>query len=79
MPTALRVDGFRFFFYSEEGLEPPHVHVEAAERRAKYWLTPIALVWNDGFRSGEQKTIEDILSCNIDLLLEAWNARFAAE
>jgi hypothetical protein len=25
MPTVLRVSGFRFFFYSMEGDEPPHI------------------------------------------------------
>ena len=28
MPTVLRIDGHRFFFYSLEGQEPPHIHVE---------------------------------------------------
>ena len=27
MPTILRKNGFRFFFYSNERNEPPHVHV----------------------------------------------------
>lgn len=31
MPTVLRVDGYRFFFYSNEGNEPPHIHVESGE------------------------------------------------
>lgn len=30
MPTIFRIDGYRFFFYSGEGNEPPHVHVEFA-------------------------------------------------
>src|SRR3989442_1801226 len=30
MPTLLRVEGFRFFFFSNEGQEPPHVHVSKA-------------------------------------------------
>ncbi len=28
MPTVLSVSGFRFFFYSLEGAEPSHIHVE---------------------------------------------------
>jgi len=28
MPTILRVDGFRVYFYSHEPGEPPHVHVD---------------------------------------------------
>jgi hypothetical protein len=27
MPTLLRIGSFRFHFYSDEGSEPPHVHV----------------------------------------------------
>jgi hypothetical protein len=34
MPEVLRVRGFRFFFFSREGHEPRHVHVEQAERSA---------------------------------------------
>jgi hypothetical protein len=26
VPTILRHEGFRFFFFSNEGFEPPHVH-----------------------------------------------------
>ncbi len=36
MPTVLRVDGFRFFFYSNEGNEPAHIHVQKAEKYAKF-------------------------------------------
>ena len=35
MPTLLRVEGFRFFFYSNERQEPPHVHVEKGDGEAK--------------------------------------------
>jgi hypothetical protein len=66
-----------FFSYAEEGEEPAHVHIESAEKRAKFWLAPIEETWNDGFRSGELKSIERILIANIDLLLEAWNDFFA--
>jgi len=57
MPTVLRIGQYRFFFYADEGFEPPHVHVESGEKRAKYWLTPIEETWNDGFRSGETKEL----------------------
>jgi len=36
MPTVLRVGRFRFYFFSNEGQEPPHIHVKAAEDQAKY-------------------------------------------
>jgi hypothetical protein len=28
MPTVLRVDGFRLYFYTLDGVEPPHIHIE---------------------------------------------------
>jgi hypothetical protein len=42
MPTALKIKGYRFFFYSNEGkpLEPLHIHVRTGERTAKIWLEP---------------------------------------
>ena len=31
------------FFFSREGNEPPHIHVESAENAAKFWLRPVTL------------------------------------
>jgi hypothetical protein len=76
MPTVLRVGPYRFFFYADERQEPPHIHVVAAEKEAKYWLTPVALAWNDGFRSGELKEIEEIVSANLESLREVWHGFF---
>jgi hypothetical protein len=28
MPAVLRIKGYRFFFFSNEGNEPIHIHVE---------------------------------------------------
>jgi hypothetical protein len=57
MPTVLRVGRYRFFFYSNEGQEPPHIHVEAAENGAKFWLAPISLASNHGFRGRDLSEI----------------------
>ena len=35
MPTVLRIGPYRFHFYSREGNEPPHIHVQAGEDEAK--------------------------------------------
>lgn len=77
MPVALRVKGYRFFFFSLEGHEPPHIHVEQAERFAKFWLNPISLVKSRGFRSGELMEIQKIVEVNRDTLLEKWNEYFS--
>jgi hypothetical protein len=38
VPTILFLKGWRFFFYSNEGNEPPHVHVAKADAEGKFWL-----------------------------------------
>ena len=38
MPTVLRWGPYRAFFYSNEGSEPPHVHVRSGDKEAKFWL-----------------------------------------
>src|SRR5665213_3011408 len=40
MPTVLRVDGFRFYFYGLEGDEPPHVHIEYGDRLQQFSFWP---------------------------------------
>ncbi len=77
MPTVLRIRGFRFFFFSLEGNEPPHIHVEQAERFAKVWLDPISLVKSRGFRSGELSEIQRIVEEHQDFLMEKWNDYFS--
>lgn len=41
MPTVLLVNGFRFFFYSNENNEPAHVHVTKGNANSKIWLEPV--------------------------------------
>ena len=38
MPTVLRSGPYRFFFYSSDGAEPPHIHVLSTEGEMKVWL-----------------------------------------
>ena len=73
MPTILRVKGYRFFFFSREGQEPPHIHVEQAERYANLWLNSVSLARSRGFRSGELSLIQRIVVENRELFLEKWN------
>ncbi|MDY0084344.1 MAG: DUF4160 domain-containing protein [Bacteroidales bacterium] len=43
MPEIFRKLGFVFFFYSNEGQEPMHVHVRKAGGFAKFWVEPVDL------------------------------------
>jgi len=38
MPTVKIIGRHRFFFFSKENNEPPHIHVESAENAAKFSL-----------------------------------------
>jgi hypothetical protein len=53
MPTALRIDGYRFFFFSNEGNEPVHIHVESGDGYCKYWINPVSLAYSTGYNSTE--------------------------
>lgn len=53
MPTVLRRGPYRFFLYSGDRAEPPHVHVERDENLAKFWLDPVRLHESGGFRGAE--------------------------
>lgn len=72
MPTVLRQDGFRFFFYSSEGNEPPHIHVIGRGGEAKVWLIPIEFskVYALSFR--DQRHILEIVQNNVKLFLEKY-------
>ena len=79
MPTALRSDGYRFFFYSSDRPEPVHVHVEQSGRTAKIWLRPIRLESSHGFSRSELNELIGIVTRNQELLLESWNEFFSDE
>jgi hypothetical protein len=76
MPTVLRVGPYRFFFYSRENNEPPHIHVERDDATGKFWLDPIALASSRGFRSHELSELLTIVQANRALFLERWREHF---
>jgi len=76
VPTVLRVRGYRFFFFSNERRKPAHMHVEQADRYAKFWLSPVSLARNIGFRSGELGELHELVRENHGLFLEKWNEHF---
>lgn len=77
MPTVLKIKGFRFFFYSLEGNEPPHIHVEHGDKVAKYWLNPVDLASSYGFRSHELSKLRLMVIENKALFLEKWYEYFS--
>lgn len=73
MPTILRIGPYRFFFYSNEKGEPPHIHVQRERFLAKFWLNPVALAGSKRFASHELRTIQKHVEDNRKIFLEAWN------
>ena len=75
MPTVLRIDGYRFFFFSDEYL-PLHIHVEKAECYLRVELENLKLTNNYGFSSKEVQKIVAIIEENRIDLIGAWNEYF---
>ena len=73
MPEVFRHHGYRFFFFSREAEEPVHVHVESAEKYAKFWFEPLVLAESYGFRSGELKEIRELIENNSEIIRKKWN------
>jgi len=77
MPAVLRTGPYRFFFYSGDRDEPPHVHVERETNRGKFWLDPVRLAESGGFGRAEIRRVEALVRENAADLLRAWNEYFA--
>lgn len=73
MPVILRYKGYALFFVMYDLSEPEHVHVRSERREAKYWLQPVELAWNRGYRSHELTEIERIIDENREHILKVWN------
>jgi uncharacterized protein DUF4160 len=76
VPTVLRERGFRFFFWSNERNEPPHVHVESGDGYAKFWLSPVVLVESGGYNGGELRDLLRIVMQHQETMRKAWNDHF---
>lgn len=76
MPTVLRLGPRRYYFYSHEPNEPPHVHVDAGDASAKVWLQSVALARNLGFRAKELNVIMQEVRDHRAELLERWHEHF---
>lgn len=80
MPVVLRKDGFKFFFYSNEGSspEPAHIHVRQGGDEAKFRISSqIQLLDNNGFDAPKLREIAGIITENRKHLEDAWHEYFA--
>jgi hypothetical protein len=76
MPTIIYIDGYRFFFYSNEGNEPPHIHIEKADFVSKFWIPNAELAYNYGFNGSELNKLRKLVLENSELFINKWNEYF---
>ena len=74
MPTVLRSGPYRFYFFSHEPNEPPHVHVDRDDATAKFWLQPLGLASSLRFKPHELTRLLRLVAQHEKELLDAWNA-----
>ena len=60
MPTVIKIGAFRFYFFSNEIGEPPHIHIQSDRKLAK----------STRFSSTELRKIEKLIIENENLFLE---------
>ena len=78
MPTILFIAGWRFFFYSNEINEPIHIHVQKAEREAKYWILVDAYEIEEAFSfklsPRDKREVKKLIYQHLDYIIEQWNS-----
>ncbi|NOR55490.1 MAG: DUF4160 domain-containing protein [Sulfurovum sp.] len=75
MPTVLRVDGYRFFFFSDEH-SPPHIHIEKGDGYARIEIEAIRVTDSYNLNSKELKKLRILVKKNNEKLVKAWNEYF---
>lgn len=73
VPTILRVNGYRFFFYAYDCIEPRHIHMKKENAECKFWLDPVSLEFNHGMTAKQLREVERIIIDNLDTLRREWD------
>jgi hypothetical protein len=79
VPVVFRHQGFRFFFYSNEGdpREPLHIHVRKGSASAKFWLEPeIGVADSRGFDARVLRELNRLIERKRGLIERTWNEYF---
>ena len=76
MPTLLRIGPFRFYFYSHEPNELPHVHIDRGAATIKIWLGSLEVAKSRGFRAHEIGEVIGLVEAHRTEFMEAWNGFF---
>ena len=76
VPTIHREAGYAFRFRANDRSEPPHVHVEGNDGRAKFWLPDAGLVRSEGYNRRQLAAIQIIVAENAERWLRQWHDFF---
>lgn len=76
----LYIFGWRFFFYSNEGTEPIHIHAEKGDMECKFWLLVDEVEIKEAFAfnltPAENREVKKIIYQHFDLIVQGWNNYF---
>lgn len=73
MPTIISENGFRLYFYANEGKEPAHIHVQYQSSVAKFWIEPVTLAKNLGMNAAELGKAAKIVKKHEQLVRGKWH------
>jgi hypothetical protein len=79
MPKVFEWNGYKFFFFSNEGdpVEPCHIHVRKGGGIAKYWIDDMVTLDSSwGMTSKELNTLAIKIEEQRELIMERWNEFF---
>ena len=78
MPEIFRVEGYVFFFNTNEGNEPMpiHVHVRRGGGYAKFWIEPLELDYAKSLKTKEIVRAETLIRENLELIKRKWSDVF---
>ena len=78
MPTVLVIFGWRLFFYSNEGLEPIHIHAEKGDMECKFWImvdeVEIKEAFSYNLNPASKREIKKIIYQHFDIIVDSWNS-----
>ena len=73
MPTVLRIGAFRFHFYSDEGNEPAHIHIDSVDGECKFWLDPVVLAKSVNVSPVDVRKIERLVFEHRNFFMEKYH------
>lgn len=76
MPTILLINGWRFFFYSNENNEPIHIHCQKGGKECKFWLDQkdfdIEEAYSYNLNVKDKREVKKIIFEYFELIEQEW-------